>query len=422
MINIPETLEAVISRTWRLPSGRRGERSSRPWWNCPFHPDGNPSLTLTPDGERWKCFGCSLSGDAVEFVRKLDPSLTFADALDALNARDAVSRRPRTVTRPVPARKREPERPEGWSDFALQVVEEAEAALWTPAGSKARQYLAVRGLREGTIRAARLGYWHADESRRAPFDDLPFYIPRGITIPWFGVEALEAVNIRRPVKGCLGSDVASHDAKKYHHLRGGRKTIFPGSAGIVPGRGLIVAEGEFDCLLLGQELGELAPVVTLGSAGDRPGPRVLSAMTMASPWYVTHHDDGAGQKAAEGWMARSGRCRRVVPPAGDWTDAFLDGYDLRQVWVEILAGRDPDRFDPSWYEPYTEGEVGPIPSPGGIDIPADHWRWRVANLPEAEWIAWRRRSTALQPPNPTAWDIETAEIDAYLELIQDQSA
>jgi hypothetical protein len=30
------------------------------------------------------------------------------------------------------------------------------------------------------------------------------------------------------------------------------------------------------------------------------------------------------------------------------------------------------------------------------DVPADHWRWRVAHLPHAEWIAWRARSGALQ--------------------------
>lgn len=33
---------------------------------CPFHDDGNPSLVIYPDGT-WKCFGCGLRGDVVDF-------------------------------------------------------------------------------------------------------------------------------------------------------------------------------------------------------------------------------------------------------------------------------------------------------------------------------------------------------------------
>lgn len=33
---------------------------------CPFHADNNPSLVIYPDGT-WKCFGCGLFGDVVDF-------------------------------------------------------------------------------------------------------------------------------------------------------------------------------------------------------------------------------------------------------------------------------------------------------------------------------------------------------------------
>ena len=32
-----------------------------------------------------------------------------------------------------------------------------------------------------------------------------------------------------------------------------------------------------------------------------------------------------------------------------------------------------------------------------IDVPADHWRWRVANLPHAEWVAWRAGPASCKP-------------------------
>ena len=37
--------------------------------HCPFHDDKTPSFTVYPDG-RYHCFGCGLSGDAIEFTAK----------------------------------------------------------------------------------------------------------------------------------------------------------------------------------------------------------------------------------------------------------------------------------------------------------------------------------------------------------------
>jgi hypothetical protein len=98
------------------------------------------------------------------------------------------------------------------------------------------------------------------------------------------------------------------------------------------GKPLIVTEGEFDALLLGQELGELAAVVTLGSASARPEGSTYLAMLPAPAWYVAPDADDAGDKAASGWPARA---IRVKPPRGkDWTDAHLAGIELRRWWTE----------------------------------------------------------------------------------------
>lgn len=38
---------------------------------CPFHHDKNPSLTFYTDTNRFHCFGCQASGDAIDFARKV---------------------------------------------------------------------------------------------------------------------------------------------------------------------------------------------------------------------------------------------------------------------------------------------------------------------------------------------------------------
>ena len=39
---------------------------------CPFHDDVNPSLTVNLIENKWYCFGCGLSGDAITFVKYME--------------------------------------------------------------------------------------------------------------------------------------------------------------------------------------------------------------------------------------------------------------------------------------------------------------------------------------------------------------
>jgi putative DNA primase/helicase len=62
-------LAALITQHQGQPKGSGRSRK----WLCPFHDDRNtPGLTLTPDGRRFKCWTCGASGDAIDFLAKVE--------------------------------------------------------------------------------------------------------------------------------------------------------------------------------------------------------------------------------------------------------------------------------------------------------------------------------------------------------------
>jgi DNA primase len=154
-------------------------------------------------------------------------------------------------------------------------------------------------------------------------DGTRFWDVSGIVIPWMDRDRLAMVKIRRPA----GSE------PRYVEAFRDRPTIFPAPSVVRPGKPLVIVEGEFDTLLLGQELVNLVAVVTLGSASSRPDGSTHLAMLAAPNWYLAHDADGGGEKAASGWPDRARRVRPPVP-FNDWTDAFKARIDLCRWWIE----------------------------------------------------------------------------------------
>jgi DNA primase len=317
-------LAAVATNLLGPAPGRRAGQG-RLWWKCPFHDDKNPSFHVNPIKQSWKCYGCSEHGDAAALVMKLK-HCTFPEAVAHLAGKPAPSGKP---AHPRPPAASPPVKPAAGPvkqssglplADALKLVEEAAARLWTPEGGDALAYLRGRGLSEGTIKAARLG-WTPRVSIPVK-DGTRFWDVSGIVIPWMDRDRLAMVKIRRP----------SGSEPKYAEAFRDRPAIFPASEAVRPGMPLVVVEGEFDCLLLAQELADLAAVVTLGSASARPEGSTYVAMLPAPTWYLAHDADEAGDKAASAWPARA---RRVRPQKGkDWTDARQAGIELRRWWIE----------------------------------------------------------------------------------------
>lgn len=345
-------LAAVATGLLGPAPGRRGERGRKLWWSCPFHEDRNPSFCVEPGKATWRCYGCGEHGDAAALVMRIQ-NLSFPMAVAYLVGGPNPSGTPRTAMAPKsrPAPRPEPQA-SGLTEAAAQaLVEDAELRLWTPEGADALAYLRgpKRGLRDETIRAARLGWTPSVQLPRKGGSGT--YQATGIVVPWFDGDRLTLVKVRQP---------AERRPKYAEAFRSADFTsLYPGRRMIRQGEPLVVVEGEFDALLLGQELGELAAVVTLGSASSRPTDEILDLMVISPRWYLAHDADEAGDEAAKAWPESARRVRpptlRTHPADGvakestDWSDLRTFGVDLRRWWSDRLAGTDrPPLF--TWEE------------------------------------------------------------------------
>jgi hypothetical protein len=220
---------------------------------------------------------------------------------------------------------------------ALLLVARSEARLWSPEGAPSLSYLTgpERCLSAATIRAARLG---ATRWVAIPKADGAIFRAIGVVIPWFNAGRLALVKIRQPNDRRPKYVEAFRDPS--------RVFCYPGPERVRSGHTLVVAEGEFDALALGDALVDIAAVVTLGSASARPTPRALSAMLAAPRWLIASDGDDAGDRAMAGWPARA---RRIRPPEPykDWTEAKGAGVNLARWWHDCLAGIEKPELFPS---------------------------------------------------------------------------
>ena len=334
-------LAAVATGLLGPAPGRRGEKGRRLWWSCPLgtHEDRNPSFSVAPARGRWRCYGCGEHGDAAGLVMRLE-NVPFPEAVEFLTGgfipfgRDCQTTR-RAPTAPGVGEGRPEQGPTGLPEpAALALVEAAASRLWRPEGAEALAYLTgpERCLTHRVIREAQLGW-----TVRA---DGVAWQPPGVVLPWFLGGQLAMVKVRPPDDWRENFPESRRPPKYLEAFRHpARLLCYPGPGALRPDRPLIVTEGELDALCLGDAVGELATVVTLGSASARPTPAILDRLPSNIPLYIATDRDEAGDNAALAWPAHA---RRVRPPAPfkDWTEARSGGVDLARWWRDILAGAD----------------------------------------------------------------------------------
>jgi len=98
---------------------------------------------------------------------------------------------------------------------------------------------------------------------------------------------------------------------------------------------LILAEGEFDVMLLWEYCPDFCDAGTLGGAGAKFDALDLALLTRYLAVLVVHDDDKAGEEGRRyitTLQSRIGRIIPISPPAHDLTDFWKSGGDLR-AWA-----------------------------------------------------------------------------------------
>ena len=123
---------------------------------CPFHGERTPSFTVDPDKGFFYCFGCHVGGDAFKFL-ELHEKIGFQDAVRMLAQKFGMS-----LPEPAEGTSDDARRDSALRESLLKAHEEAAAyfreQLTSPAGARARQQLADRGVTAATIETLGLGY------------------------------------------------------------------------------------------------------------------------------------------------------------------------------------------------------------------------------------------------------------------------
>jgi DNA primase len=310
---------------------------------CPFHHEKTPSFYVVDDKFFFHCFGCGAHGDAIGFVMRAD-NLDFIEAVEKVAGEAGLA---------VPqATSQERERAQRQKTL-LEATEAAaafyEAQLWTPAGSRAREYLHGRGLDTETIRRFRLG-WAPDDRqglRRGLKADFPtdLLIEAGLLRPadnkdepsnYFRSRVIFPIGDRAGRVIAFGGRVLGDGQPKY--LNSPDSALFEkgralygwsaARAGAVrdpeTGPGVIVTEGYMDVIAL-YRAGFGSVVAPLGTA--------LTEFQLQELWrlapepIICFDGDAAGQRAAIRAL------QRALP-------LLRPGHSLR--FARLRQGEDPD--------------------------------------------------------------------------------
>ena len=300
---------------------------------CPAHADTNPSMSVYNAHGRWhyRCWACGVHGDSVAYLAHTH-NLSRYEAARRILSKGArfpkvtgnqVANRPPAYTNPA------------WQFTVVEIIDHAHSELTSDRGREARAYLHSRGLNDATIVAHRLG-WNC---RTVVFDEVEDFpqgliIPRGIVVPWllpgkhysdrydpntdspvyagFNVRLLGYPNLSDPSATRNGDP-----APKYISAQGSTRIYpYPYSTLGLPGRPLLVLEGEVDALLATQCLGDRFNVVTWCSATSDPAKVHVPDEFKTVPWYLLFDADPAGRSAARVWRSAYPGARILAYPPG----------------------------------------------------------------------------------------------------------
>ncbi|MEZ6067018.1 MAG: DNA primase [Planctomycetaceae bacterium] len=285
---------------------------------CPFHDDHNPSMHVYPDRQTFRCWVCDTGGDCFTFVME-EAKIGFRDALELL-AKRAGLEMPKEVGK-LPAKGESADDRAQLMEALLWAQHEFhQALLKSPAGQRARDYLAQRGLTAETIERFKLGY-HPDDWQwllgraRGKFTPQQLEAARlagrrdgdgGYFDNFTGRLLFPIWNERGQPVSFGGRILPGDDDSHGKYWNGPESSVFHKSRlvyalhtardGIRDAKSVIVTEGYTDCIALHQA-GIRNAVATLGTALTEQHVTLLKRFVRQV--VLVYDGDEAGQNAAE---------------------------------------------------------------------------------------------------------------------------
>jgi DNA primase len=308
---------------------------------CPFC-GGTDRFRVQPNNHRWLCRYCTEGkwDSVIGFIARfhhLDPK-KYTDLVEICKQATGGVLPSSDVMRvdiEVPAYSAPGEE---WQEAAQEIISTCRQNLLAEVGVKALDYLRSRGLKDETIERFQLGYSTGVEIHG-------LWVPRGIVIPCVVAGKTWYLKVRLASKP---------GEKKYTCVSGSRTAAIFNADDLYGMETALFCEGEFDCMISTQELGDVLPSVTFGSATNHPdlatwGPYLLPLRLI----YSAYDSDKAGTNGSLALSDMAGdRVKLVLVPDGikdinelhssgkcslwEWIKPYLNAYDPISISDSIL--------------------------------------------------------------------------------------
>ena len=301
---------------------------------CPFHSEKTPSFSVSPDKQIYHCFGCGKGGGVISFIMEIE-NLSFPEAVAFLARR---------ANMPLPEQENDRESKKRARLLALN----REAArfyyeqLQSPAGERARAYMAQRGISRSTATNFGLGSapdeWGALEKamREKGYTDYELFdaglVKKGRNGGYYDTFRnrlmFPVIDVRGNVIGFSGR-LLGEDGPKY--LNSPETAVFNKGSNLFAlnlakkskSGYILLSEGNIDVVSLHQA-GFDSAVASLGTSLTAEQARLISRYT--GEVILAYDNDTAGQKASQ----------RAI--------AILEKLDLKVRVLQMSGAKDPDEF------------------------------------------------------------------------------
>lgn len=216
--------------------------------------------------------------------------------------------------------------------------------LWSEQGQSALEYLRGRGLKDETIKKARLGYNPAEMVRPGVKwgHGGKIVLKQGIVIPWFVGEDLWRVTIR--------DEKATEGENRYRQVAGSSNGLYLGYL-LGYDRPVVLVEGELDALSIAQEAGHHVSPVATGSTTGSHTARWMATLATKDLVLIAFDAEAKGDKAAQWWLDRLENAHRLRPWWSDANQMLQDGVDLLNDWIlpriETILHGDSSPLEPA---------------------------------------------------------------------------